>query len=229
MGIDKSEFKMQVVHDLGATIEDKLDGVRKEVDRYDGAKQALQQAATCISSLLQHVDRDLDEGRYNEIDGPLQVAKIAKDYIQKAVGSLDNLATSAEVNGIRARGKVEGLEQAVALAKKTFDDEAKKQSALTEALASGAATVEQHPVGAHPSVTDAAADLAERRAAAKREKEARKAQPQESIVVEAMAPVVGLPPGFTATVGERAKVPEPPKSLRDRPKGNKNKLKPPET
>jgi len=170
----KAEIKMATAHHIGAKLDDQLEAAGAEVHRYEGAKEALKQAAKALESLMSHVDKDLDEGKYEELvtAGPLKIAETVKLYVQRSMAAVQNLAISAETNGFVARGKAQALQLAVKTAKDVYDTEAKKKEAIETAMKNGTLTEEARPEGVHPEKMSAVQDLAARRAEAKAAKEA---------------------------------------------------------
>lgn len=164
MNPQKVEIKMLTAQELGKSLEGERDAVEKEVFRTDGAFQALRASIPKVQALLAEVDKDLENGEIEKVAGePLQVLALIKRWIQRSVGVVDNLATSAEIQHHRTVGRQKGLEQAVQLVFKTFNEERTKLENLQKALESGAMVVEDggapgddpnwqrsHAPGAHP-------------------------------------------------------------------------------
>jgi septum formation inhibitor MinC len=175
----KAEIKMATAHHIGAKLDDQLDAANSEVQRYDGAKEALKQAVKTLEGLMLHVDKDIDEGKYEELAGslgPLKIAELVKLYIQRSMSSVQNLAIGAETSSLVARGKAQALQLAVKTTKDIFDTEAKKKAAIEEAMKSGTLIEENRPEGVHPGKMSAVQELAARRAEAKAAKNAKEAE-----------------------------------------------------
>jgi hypothetical protein len=164
----KAEIKMATAHQIGAKLDDQLETANSEVQRYEGAKEALKQAVKALEGLMSHVDKDVDEGKYNELAGelgPLKIAELVKLYIQRSMSSVQNMAIGAETNGFVARGKVQALQMAVKAAKDVYDTEAKKKAAI--AAVKDGTMIEDRPEGVHPGQMSAVQDLEARRAEAR--------------------------------------------------------------
>lgn len=132
MGLDKSEIKRAVINELGASIEDALEQAKRNVYLSQGANIGLIQTIKNVEKLYHHVDRDVDEGKYNSCDGPLVVAKLVKGYIQRAVAVLESGAISYEQRRLMAEGAVKAYEQNVAMTKKLYDIESQKIEMIRE-------------------------------------------------------------------------------------------------
>ncbi len=140
MTLAKAEIKIGTINQLGNQIDDALEEAAHLVDQAAGAASALRQAQKKLKGLYGHVDEDVDEGKMP--DDPLLVAKYAKGYIQKAMGILDNLSTSADITRVRAEGKLEGLKASLGIAKSEMDAEKVKLVALRAAVEEGSVTIE---------------------------------------------------------------------------------------
>lgn len=160
MSIEKAELKKAVAHEIGCRLDDLLEAGHVEVHGYDGARKAFRQGAKSVGELLALVDKELDEGKFNELEGPLKVAEVVKKYVQRAVNLLDNLQMNAEANHLKAQGKVEALTTAITVPKKLWDDESKKIEVAKAAVVTPAE-------GPRASGTHPGDPLAERRAEAK--------------------------------------------------------------
>jgi len=118
MSVEKSEIKKLVIGELGATVEDQLEVAKREVDQSHGAHIGLLQVIKKVEELGKHVDRDMDEGKYNDLDGPLAVATVIKLYLQRAVGVIGNMSKVYENRHLMATGRVSAFGDSVKLFKK---------------------------------------------------------------------------------------------------------------
>lgn len=184
MSIQKSELQAAMANNIGASIEDRLGAVQNEIQQYDGAQQALVQAMKSLEGLFKHVDQDVDEGKYADLEGPLQIAGVVKNYIKKAIGLVDNLATSSKIQGIRARGKAEGVQDAMIIVKKVREQAEAKIQVAMQALKDGQVEVETEGENVVPirrrtpddfPLSAAAADIQARREEARKAREAKAA------------------------------------------------------
>ena len=226
MSIQKSELQAAMANNIGASIEDRLESVQNEIQQYDGAHQALAQAMKSLEGLFKHVDQDVDEGKYADLEGPLQIAGAVKNYIKKAIGLVDNLATSSKIQGIRARGKAEGVQDAMTIVKKVREQAEAKVRAAMRALGEGQVEVETEggnvvPLHRMPNdfpLSAAAADIQARREAARKAREAKAGEKNTQEATE------GGPQEPSEKVSEEAtkETMASPKRRPGRPKGSKN-------
>jgi hypothetical protein len=125
----KSEVKLSAVNELGCRLDDVLEESNKDLYRAEGAINALKQAVSTIENLMKVLDRELSD---NDID--LDSCKTIKSYVDRSRVLLVNLATAAE-NGRQAHvGKIQGFQQAVAIAKRYREEELNKLALMREAI-----------------------------------------------------------------------------------------------
>lgn len=141
MNLEKADIKIAVSCDLGARVEDSMESAKAEVLRQEGSTSALLQAAKACEVLGTHVDKDVDEGKFD-----LECATHVKRYLERATNALRNLSAHAEQGRVLALGKVNALETTVKIIAKYRDEESAKASAMREAIAAGAS------MGPKPSI-----------------------------------------------------------------------------
>jgi hypothetical protein len=133
MAIDKSELKKSVFNDLGADIEDLCDGAKISQAEYRGAKKALRVQAKKLESVLEFVNKELDEGKFKaEEFTELYVADKCKLYVQRCIDALESAWRHHENLEISASGGVVALGGVVTTIKKKMDAEQKKIEDLIE-------------------------------------------------------------------------------------------------
>jgi len=149
MNLEKTRLRMLMAQEMGKELEAKLDAAEKMVLKQEGARDGLKEAAKGIGTLMAVVDREYEEqakiGGFtmDELRGePLRMMKAVKVWLQRSIGCVDNLATTAEVTMIATGGKVKGLQDAVSVAKKTFDEERNRIAAVEKGLADGTLVIE---------------------------------------------------------------------------------------
>jgi len=108
MSIIKAEIKMETAHEIGCKIEDLLQAAEKELHVMGGAKSGFQQAATRVEALQKQAELEEKEGKLS-----IDQYKVAKDWVNRAVGILRQLASAAESNEQQVRGKTIAYKQAV--------------------------------------------------------------------------------------------------------------------
>lgn len=113
MSVAKAELKIAITTDIGATIEDSFEAVKKELYRHEGAVNAYPQAAKACEALAEHVKKDIDEGVYD-----LQTGEFINRYIARAAALQRNLHRQAENLCVAAAGKIAGFESVMETLKK---------------------------------------------------------------------------------------------------------------
>jgi len=139
--MDKGELKAAVVHEIGCKTDDMLEAAKTEMSRHEGAKLALALASKQVAALGNHVDKDMDAGEFSNLDGPLEVAKAIKKYLQRATGVVDSGVASAENHRLIAQGKVQAFELVVGNMQKLKEIELAKSKVHREREAQLAAAV----------------------------------------------------------------------------------------
>lgn len=124
--MDKGEIKAATVHELGCKFEDMLEASKQDESRNEGAKMALLVASKKVTELTLHVDKDLDEGAFGDVNGPLAVAALIKKYLTRAAAVLESGATSAENHRLLAQGRSTAFLQMIDNMKKLHDIELEK-------------------------------------------------------------------------------------------------------
>lgn len=134
MSLQKVEAKLFAVNELGCRLDDNLEQANKDLYRAEGAVTALKSAVSVLENLMKTVDKDLTEGSNNY---DLQQIKDIKKYVDRARQLVANLTNNAETSRLAQTGKVQGFEQAVAVAKKFKDEEMSKVQLLQAAISQG--------------------------------------------------------------------------------------------
>lgn len=157
MSILKAELKMMVTHEVGVRVDDSLEVAKKDLAMLESRQVTFGDAAKAIETLLQHVDKDLEEEKL-----PEEVAQHVKRYIVRGVSALQNLAQQAANNRMAQTGRVQGLEQTVVLLKNMVDAERAKAEALRAAeTAPEPMNPKDRVNGQHPAATIKELRLAE--------------------------------------------------------------------
>lgn len=163
MSIQKSELKLLIVNDLGATIEDKLEAAKRTVHQLEGGAIALGQAAKLVPlQLCPKVDMLLEEGVIKDGMGVREVVSLVKKYVTKCGDYLAHLCECEKNKVVAQSGEVTGIQAAMTILKKAHDDEMAKLRAIADPPEPGNGD-RSRPVGTHPG----SSKLADRRAAAK--------------------------------------------------------------
>lgn len=171
MDLDLSKWKMTLTNDIGAKIEDRVDGERKAQHELSGAAHALKQAAKKIPvDLSAHVDRALNEGEIKDGLEALQIAALIKKYLARVGDFLDHLGEVEIQKAIAQGGRVAGMETAMEVVKQFRDDEVariQKMIDIAKAIENGDEPIIRTSADAARAVHGS---LADRRAAAQLER-----------------------------------------------------------
>ncbi|MGD9728060.1 MAG: hypothetical protein AB7L09_00140 [Nitrospira sp.] len=125
MGIEKSEFRMAVAHELGLGFDDALEAAQVDTNKWAGAKTAFAEASTAVEKLLAHIAQDVKEEKLT-----IEESNAAQNYVRRAIALCENLRLRSEVHEQRAHGRVEALSTVVKITKTFHDKEAAKAQAL---------------------------------------------------------------------------------------------------
>lgn len=178
MAIDKTRLRRDIIHDFGVQFEDMLEQARKEIARNEGAKVALKTAKAKVEALCTHVEKDLEEGVLENLisgddAGVLPLASYIKRKIMQAGGVIENLNGIVAVNAMRAEGELTAYKAVFAAVKKSHDAAVAKEEFLAKVASGELDEGVARPEGVHPSDVplSPAADIAQRREQARKEKE----------------------------------------------------------
>lgn len=157
--MDKGELKAAVVHDIGNKVDDMLESARADAASKLGANIALLACSKKVAELAAHVDKDFEEGLFNELTEPHLIAQAIKKYITRACGVIDSGAEAAARARLVADGKIQMAELVVGNLKKVHDAE------LAKSAARQAAEVQAEQAAIPPNGGRPALPLKERRLA----------------------------------------------------------------
>lgn len=196
---EKARFKAHVAHEIGIRLDDSLELAKSETIRWDGVNKGLLQGQKAIEVLLSHVDKDIDEGKYD-----LQTGAAVKLYVNRAVGVCANLAAVAANQKILAEGRQQMAEENVKLVKKFHDEELRKAEAIAAAekeTSPDSPESRNRPVGMHPQSGIKQMRLAEESPPAETTPVVQPVSPP--VIVE--PPVVNAPPPARKKPGPKPK------------------------
>ncbi len=172
MNPEKSRLKISTINEVGNKFDDMRDGIIREISEWVGAKQALKEAAKNVQNLAAHVDKDLEE---DLVPGDaLPVAAYVKKYIGRAVEAVDNMMLRAQNLELVANGKLTAMDGVLKCTKKVYDEEMKALELYKKAVEAGVPPGEvgrPDNAGNGDKTVSAAAEIQERRDAAKKVKE----------------------------------------------------------
>jgi hypothetical protein len=137
MNLEKSQLKMQIANNIGADIEDRVDGEMRAAHELSGASDALQQAALKVPrDLAAKIDTALAEGEIKDM-GALEAAEFAKKYLAKAGDYLRHLSEVERSKAQDQLSRVAGLKFAMESVQKLRDREAERIQDTLDAIEEG--------------------------------------------------------------------------------------------
>jgi len=150
MSLEKSRLRMLIAEEIGRGLEEQRDALEKMVLKQEGARDGLKKAVPGITDLMAALDAEFkDKGMIggvliSDIGGePVRLVAAVKRYLQRAIGVVDNLATTAEVAMMVTSGQVKGMNGAISHVKGSFYDKEKaKLEAVEKGIADGSIVVE---------------------------------------------------------------------------------------
>lgn len=172
--LDKINVRIAMAQEEARKLEAKREAAEKESLRQEGARDGLKLASKRLVELMAVVDKEYDESgtisgkKIEELnEEPLRMMAAVKLWIQRSLGCVDNLATTAEVAMLTTNGKVKGLTDAIAEMKRAYDEEMNKLNQIKQGMQDGTFVVEngevvrttpidrENPrmVGEHPGLT----------------------------------------------------------------------------
>ena len=114
--LTKQEVKRLTVVEVASGFDKMADTFLKEKLRLEGERQGYTKAGVAVESLLAHVDKDRDDGVISQHD-----AQLLKRWLSRGVELLRNLGLNATSQVIRTEGKQEGVEHALAAARRLVE------------------------------------------------------------------------------------------------------------
>jgi hypothetical protein len=160
VSLSKLELQLLLLNDQGVKADDAVDRAKYELSGHEGGLQYLKQCAQGIAGLVSHVQKDIDEGKFTEIEGSLKIGEAIIRYINRAVGLIDNVATAAEVNIHTARGKVQAHDDTVKRIKKEYEVLKAKKLAIEGSITND--EVEEDETGSLTVLSDDPKELSRR-------------------------------------------------------------------
>jgi len=144
MNVNKAIFKVDFSKSLGSKFAGMREAANRDLLRQEGARDALKMAAQRVGDLGTTLRKDLEEGvlSASDLKDAQKVKEFIHRYIKRAVGVIDNLATTAEVARTIASGRQKGLQAAEDHVREIGESEVKKLEELQKQLSSGDIVVE---------------------------------------------------------------------------------------
>jgi len=137
MTVEKSQLRAAAFLETGNLLDDRLESAAAAVHIARGEKSGIVLAGRAVEGLVKAVDGEVEAGHLD-----LTQADLAKKWLVRVGGALQNLALGADARIAQAMGAEAALRGAVALVKARFDAEEAKGRSLAE-----------DPAGGHPGPT----------------------------------------------------------------------------
>jgi hypothetical protein len=193
--IDKAEVKKAILYSAGCEADDWLEGAHKNSNAFEGAKQALRKAAKDVQGIVQFVQKDLDDGKFESME-PADMASYAILQITRCVDSLQSSSLHYTNRQIAAQGEVAAYERLVGHYQKKVAEEDRKIERFASAVESGEVIIEEDGTATKKSgnghisgVRPASGIAAQRKAEAAAEAEAAAKEIPEEVSSKEGAPV----------------------------------------
>lgn len=138
MTAEKAEIRATALHEVGVALDDRLEATKREQQQLAGQKAAFGLGAKLVQQLMPAVDAEVADGKLDLVQ-----AELAKRWIARAGGVLQNLALRADSALLTGQGRVEALTAAVEDLRRRHEAEAGKAARPQEAP--GARQEGQHP------------------------------------------------------------------------------------
>jgi hypothetical protein len=186
MSIDKSELKKAVLLDVGADVEDMMEGAQAQLAEHRGSKRALRETALKLGAIAKAINDELDAGKLDDYVGEtLKIAEYAKRQVQRCVEALLTASKHEENCELAATGAVGAVKAMMARVGKKMADEDRKISAVAAVeTASASGEIVTRPAGVRPALGIAAqrkAEAAAEKAAETKPKKTRKASAKNGL------------------------------------------------
>ena len=193
MTLETAKIRAQVAHEIGVRLDDALEAARGETVRWEGSNQGLLMGQKAILGLLPHVDRDIEEGKYD-----LQTATAVKLYINRCAQVCANMAVQSSTQRAMSQGQIQMGEANVKVLKKFHEEELRRVEAIAAAEAESRAAgklageeesvdLRSRPAGVHPPASIKQQRLAEEAEAVQAAAKATEAVAAQAKAVEAAA------------------------------------------
>lgn len=133
--LEQLAAKAQVTGDVGEGLDKDLEQAQTDAHMLMGGALWVKRSITGISGLMDHIRKDFEEGRYENLDGK-QVFDLLSEWNRKAAECLSNFAEMKKSEALAANGKVVGLKSALELVKKHHETATSRVSQILKAVES---------------------------------------------------------------------------------------------
>lgn len=141
MTAEKAAIRATALHEVGVAVDDRLEAAKREQQQLLGQKAAFATGLKLVHQLMAAVDAEIADGKLD-----LPQGELAKRWVARAGGVLQNLGLRADGLLLTGQGRVEELTALVADLKRRHGAEEARANAPQEAP-------EARQVGQHPGPT----------------------------------------------------------------------------
>lgn len=133
MNPDKAELKVLITNELGADMEDAAEAWEKDQYRFEGGMKTSKQIYNAIKTLMEHADKDLEDGKFSDFPEPLVAAQLVKSWLMRSMEAATGVGTQMEASKLHVQGRVAGVRAVMGMVQKKRDAELLKIEAVREA------------------------------------------------------------------------------------------------
>jgi hypothetical protein len=135
----KSDVKLGFMEEVAKKVDTFSKESEKRATEYDAVARAMNTALPKIAALMEAIDADLDEeGKLEEIGKePILLAKYAKSWVNRAIGTLTLMRDTAQDSAQKARGRVTAFGTTLDFLESLYVAEKSNRVRIEAMLASG--------------------------------------------------------------------------------------------
>lgn len=149
MSLVKSDVKLGFMEEIAKKVDSFNKEAEKRATEYDAMAKGFNQAIPKVVSLMEAIDQDLDvEGKLEEIGKePILVAKYAKEWVKRAVATLQLMGDAAADSARQARGRVSAFGTTLDFLEGLYVKEKLNKQRIGSMLVAGELMAEMDPNG----------------------------------------------------------------------------------
>ena len=138
---DKLKLKAEVIQETGERVENLLIAAENQIQNHIGAKVALRQLCKNINSLLDLVDKDVEENKLPT--KPADIIDYIKLMISRAATMAENGSAHQESCELTAIGRKEAIGTVISVLKKDMENTAQKLHNINAAIENNEISVDE--------------------------------------------------------------------------------------
>lgn len=130
MGLEKFEILEAGMTTHASELDKVRQATSQRVEQLVGKSAAYKNGSQKILAICALVQKELAEGNLDELPkDSVELAKLLKKWLGRCYGAMENLSDTAVVEGSEARGRLQGLDYAIGMAKKSAQQSKKSAEA----------------------------------------------------------------------------------------------------